>query len=100
MEDLRALDGCRPTAPVDDAFSQYHQISTPLIASAWEEALAAHPDNSFSRYICNGIKYGFRIGFDYAQAEGLLRSRNRNMPSARENPQVVQEWTLRVRRAD
>ncbi len=83
--------GCLPAhchLDVDNTFSQYSQIGTPLIAPAWEEALAAHPDQSFARYICNGIKYGFRIGFDYAQAEALLKSHKRNMPSARGSPRI------------
>ena len=41
-----------------------------------EEALQAHPDRAFARYICDGLRHGFRIGFERGAP---LRSARANM---------------------
>ena len=64
-------------------------ISTPLQVDKWSEALAAHPDQAFVRYVCDGIRCGFRIGFDRSSQ---LRSATTNMQSAFEHPGVISQY--------
>ena len=91
MGDLLALDTCRPT---------HHSLTRPLAlpvfssppplpVSAWRAYLANHPDQTFATYILNGLKDGFRIGFDRTRP---LRSSRRNMKSALENKAVVDAY--------
>lgn len=62
-------------------------VRTPLSSHAWKLALVDHVDRAFVRYILDGLHNGFRIGF---QSHSPLHSATHNMPSARENPEVVQ----------
>ena len=64
-------------------------INTPLRVNEWARALLAHPDQSFARYVCSGLNEGFRIGF---QRGSPLRPAGKNMQSAREHPEVVEEY--------
>ena len=64
--------------------------SSPLQWRDWALSLASHPDQRFANYIINGIKNGFRIGFDY-QGHRCEKARN-NMQSAREHPQVIRDY--------
>ena len=64
-------------------------VSTPLSLPAWEQALTSHPDRAFARYICQGLRYGFRIGF---QRSAQLRPAKANMESAKQHPDVVSEY--------
>ena len=41
-------------------------------------------------YIIQAILHGFRLGFDYGMVQ--LRSTSRNMQSAEENPEVVEQY--------
>ena len=59
---------------------------------AWESALADLPDRALSRYLLSGIKEGFRIGFDHSRWPNLLCPAQRNMGSAKANPEVVQRY--------
>ncbi len=61
-------------------------VHTPLRLEAWEKALAAHPDPAFARYICQGLRHGFRIGFRH---ESPLKPAAGNMESARLHPEAV-----------
>ena len=87
MADLLCLDACRPV--------QGHQckelsvIATPLCQQEWERSLARHPDSAFARYICSGLKDGFRVGYSRNYP---LKSTNRNMESATQHPEVVEEY--------
>ena len=58
--DSLCIDFCRPPHP-----QLLYPVSTPLCPDAWAAALASHPDRAFARYICNGLRFGFRIGFQY-----------------------------------
>ena len=53
---------------------------SPLNQTKWTQHLTSYPDKKFSSYILEGIKSGFRIGFDTAQPLSLsspnLRSNN------------------------
>ena len=60
--------------------------STPLRPGAWAWLLDTHPDKAFSSYLVDGIKNGFRIGFNRCQPLGAV---TRNMPSASAQQAVV-----------
>ena len=64
-------------------------IATPLQLTAWQQALAQHPDQQWARTILPGIRDGFRIGL---QANPTCRSTARNSPSALGQAQVVDEY--------
>lgn len=55
----------------------------------WESALKDHPNPQFALYITQGIKHGFRVGFD---RECHLSNCSSNMISALEHPQVVNDY--------
>ena len=64
-------------------------VTTPLIVKAWDRSLSHHPDKAFARYVCSGLKAGFRIGFTDTIRLQLATT---NMGSAREHPRVVSEY--------
>ncbi len=66
------------------------KVVTPLKLCRWEEALRAHPDQAFAKYILRGIEGGFRIGFNDKCCH--LKARPSNMPSAEEHPEVVDNY--------
>ena len=68
-------------------------VSTPLSLSAWEGALASHPDPAYACYICQGLRWDFRVGF---QCISPLKSASSNMGSAHQHPHVVLEY-LRIK---
>ena len=41
------------------------EIVTPLRWAAWDSQLSHHPDQRFRYYIVDGIKHGFKVGFNY-----------------------------------
>ena len=87
MANLLALDLCRP--PSSPHHPLLGAVQTPLKASAWASALAAHPDRAFVRYLVFGIREGFRIGFHRLSP---LRSVAHNMQSALDHPDVVRAY--------
>ena len=67
-------------------------VFTPLNLPQWEAMLDKHPDRSYVDFILGGIRDGFRIGY-HPPAEGpSLSSARKNMRSADDNPQVVQDY--------
>ena len=58
--------------------------------------LADHPDQAFVQYILRGIERGFRIGFNPRTVN--LRSRDTNLISASEHPEIVGSY-LEVERS-
>ena len=82
------LYACRPTVPIELP-SSMRAVHTPLSWQEWDRSLSCHPDQQFRQYIVNGIRQGFRLGFDYAH---VIRSSSHNMPSTSEHPQVVSEY--------
>ena len=65
-------------------------IKTPLRPDQWQLVLASHPDRHFVNYLLEGIKAGFRIGFDYA-THSCVPARG-NMLSTLDHPEVVSEY--------
>ena len=66
-------------------------IHSPLNVRAWEKALSSHPDKSFVDYVTNGLRHGFRIGYNYERGQSL-KSSKRNMLSAKQHPEVIQAY--------
>ena len=63
---------------------------TPMVVGEWDRLLAAHPDQSYRKYLVDGLQYGFRIGFSHGVAK--CRSAVSNMSSASERPSVIDEF--------
>ena len=70
MEDLMKLDACQSPQPIVLP-QEMQEIWTPLHWQEWDRALEGHPDQRFRRYVVEGIKHGFRIGYDYRSADQL-----------------------------
>ena len=64
MDDLRQLDAYCSVAPTHLP-SSMEEVRSPLPWRKWDQTLATHPDQRFRRYITEGLRYGFRVGFDY-----------------------------------
>ncbi len=60
---------------------------TPLHWREWGVSLRNHPDRNFANFVVNGIKEGFRIGFDYTSHR--CKKSTRNMPSATEQGHAI-----------
>ena len=87
--DLTQLEACR-TNFICKLPEQALEIVTPLVAQAWEDALAKHPDKEFRHYVIQGIRQGFHIGFDGTGCRA--KGAERNMQSAMVNPGPVEEY--------
>jgi hypothetical protein len=66
-------------------------VTTPWDWRAWEQALRANPDREFADLIVRGIREGFRVGFAFSMF-GSTASCDRNMRSALEHPDVVDDY--------
>ena len=66
-------------------------ITTPLCWQEWDKSLENHPDQRLHSYIDDGIHYGFRIGYNYANS---CRPSGSNLSSTKGQPQVVDEYLL------
>lgn len=51
--------------------------------------LQNHPDKMFVKYILNGMKFGFRIGYTRGSQ---LKPAKKNMTSAKEHPDIVSSY--------
>ena len=91
MEDLLALEqgSLRCRGPIPDTFKT---ICTPYVGTEWAKLLASHPDRDFVEYILRGISEGFRVGMDPSLIGGPLQSAKSNMQSARDYPEVVDNY--------
>ena len=69
----------------------YKPITTPMAGLA--KYLSSHPDSRFTQYIVQGIKEGFRIGFNY-QTHHCFPAKS-NLLSARQHPEVIRDYLLR-----
>ena len=63
-------------------------ISTLLQADELSEALSTHPNKGFVHYVCDRIRFGFRISFDHSFQQ---RSATTNMQLAFEHPGVISQ---------
>ena len=90
MKDLLALDTCIPTDNHSPLAHPLSQVVTPVNLEAWEWAMADFPDQRLSSYLLGGFTEGFRIGFNRQKV--TLRSSHRNMRSAAEHPEIIDEY--------
>ena len=89
MPELRRLNALRPrSAP--ELPADITAVATPLRLSAWEAELRYYPDGEFAQYLLDGIKEGFRIGFDYTSHS--CTSASKNMRSAYEHPEPIDRY--------
>ena len=85
--DLLCLDFCQPSS--EHQCQALTGIRTPLCAAAWNRVLVSHLDRAFARYISQGLRQGFRIGFNH---RAPLKSAASNMGSAHQHPTVIREY--------
>ncbi len=90
MEDLLKLDACRPLTQ-SSLPEEMKEIIAPLRWREWDHSLWNHQDQRFRKYIVDGIRHGFRVGFNYELASSV-RSSSHNMVSASEHPEVIQGY--------
>ena len=89
MDDLMQLDACRPEVS-NHLPPAMNEVVTPLSWQAWDSELAGHPDQRFREYVVNGLRYGFRVGFDYTHTS--CRKSDGNLASVRNQPQIVRDY--------
>ena len=77
--DLRALNSCWASQFLLPS-PQFAVIVTPVMEDIWQFVLHDHPDREFAGYVVEGIRSGFRIGFQGRSA--ACRSARRYIPSA------------------
>ncbi len=65
------------------------RVVTPLIIEEWERCLQDHRDRKYRQHILAGLRYGFRVGFQY---EVEITSAQTNMQSAIRNQEVVDKY--------
>ena len=89
---LLRLEECKPRATDKEPTlpTTCRRVTSPLQLEFWRGQLAGHPDNDFAEFIVRGIEHGFRIGLDRSRT--TLKPRRSNMVSAKEQPQVVQQY--------
>ena len=88
LPDLLAMNSCRFSGrgPRPDSVSSV----SPLEVVAWRREPASHADQSFAKYILDGLRDGFKIGLAYANAN--CKSAKRNKQSASSNLSVVDRY--------
>ena len=84
------MDACRLECPVTLP-SQMSHVVTPLQWREWDLTLSRHPNRRFRDYIVRGLRFRFRVGFHKDTAGGTGRP-PRNMPSARDRLEVIDEY--------
>ena len=65
-------------------------VATPLRGDVRERELVQFPDRALVRYLVDGMRHGFRVG--YKRGVAPLVSARRNMLSADSNPAVVEDY--------
>ena len=90
MHDLLGLQSCQPLCTITAA-KELGLVESSLRQHlhCWKEMLQSHPDVQFRDFVLAGISQGFRVGFDWSSP---LSSASKNIPSASEHPQEVQEY--------
>ena len=84
---MLCLNSCKPAR--DSSSPLLSRVSTPLVIHEWEEVLSHYPDKAYARYICAGLRQGFRIGYKRGRK---LKSAVANLGSAVEHPKVITEY--------
>ena len=66
------------------------QAQSPLKPVVWATALKTHPDPTLAYYITEGIKHGFRIGYDYSNHS--CNHAHGNLPGAKDHPDIISKY--------
>ena len=64
--------------------------TTPMNTAQWKKSLVKHPNRALVNFYISGISQGFRLGFNNPTFS--LKSACRNLSSAYEHPEVVDEY--------
>ena len=88
MEDLLHLDACHPQGR-GMLPPELRRVESPLRWKEWDTRLTLYPDQSLRSYIVEGIRYGFRVGYNY---DAIRRPSKGNMKSALDNPEVIRDY--------
>ena len=89
MDHLLVLNSCVNPYP-QSMKTLSLEVYSPLHLPQWTMELEPHPDKAFSSYILQGIRCGFRIGFNYDQP---LHPTSSNLHSS--NPEVISDYLER-----
>ena len=89
MKDLLLLNAHKSVKDVSYLIIS-KEVCLPLREAAWVDELANHPDKCFTEYILQGIRSGFRIGYD---RHNCLVPATSNLNVA--NPQALTEYLSR-----
>ena len=89
MDHLLALNSCINPYP-QSVKTLSLEVYSPLNLPQWTLELESHPDKAFSSYILQGIRCGFRIGFNYDQP---IHPASSNLHSS--NPEVISDYLQR-----
>jgi hypothetical protein len=95
MEELRQWDRCRGN-PSTHLPETMRTLNISLDWREWDRCLVDHPHQVFRKYVVDGIRHGFRVGFDYV-GEGPTRSSWENMISTQEHPDIIQDYLAEER---
>ena len=88
-DSLLELSRCMPvTARCYEG--DWARVVTPLKVVVWEKRLQNHSDRDFVRFICDGIREGFRVG--YNGRVGSCVSAVGNLRSVVDHPEVVGQY--------
>ncbi len=61
--DLLAISDKRPVGLTSwPDIPNWSNIVTPMVVGEWDRLLASHPDQSYRRYLVDGLQYGFWSG--------------------------------------
>ena len=76
---------------------ELQSIVTPFKLREWSRELSQHPDKSYRNYICEGIRDGFRNGYDYSRE---CKPAHSNMISTVSNTEIVEEYLAKELQAE
>lgn len=85
--DLLCLNFCRPIR--EHHIPELMSVVTPLDVDAWAAALRTHPDQPYAKYIMDGLRQGFRVGFRHGSP---LTSARENKKSAKLHPEAISKF--------
>ena len=88
MDQLNHLGKCR-AGPTRE---ELRHVSTSLIIGQWANHLSKHPDQRLTHFLLEGLKKGFRIGFDHTQMK--LKKAGANLLSASVSSYIKDEVAL------
>ena len=89
-KDLTAISQLVSPVTLSELPEEIRVVNTPLIIEKWHKWLQGHPDPEFTKYLFEGIREGFHIGFNYTESSCLLAKTN--MQSAVENASVIDDY--------